>query len=178
MKNYLLFAGSNNPKSINQALVSAISVKLNDPENTLINANDYELPLYCIDIQLKGIPKPAIALRTLLAEHRAVIIAVAENNGSVSAFFKNMLDWLSRADEDYRVFQNKDVILVSASPGSGGAGALSHAEAILIRLGAKVIHKQSLTNFYQQTAFTANGLELRDKSFLDDVQKATERNHK
>jgi NAD(P)H-dependent FMN reductase len=171
MKNYLLFAGSNNPKSINQALVAAIAAKLNDPDNTLINPNDYELPLYCIDIQLKGIPKPAIALRKLLNEHRAVIIAVAENNGSVSAFFKNLLDWLSRAGEDYRVFQNKNVILVSVSPGTGGGGALSHAEAILVRLGAKVIHKQSLTNFYQQAAFTANGLELHDKSFLDSIHK-------
>lgn len=176
MKNYLIFAGSNNPKSINQALAAAIATKLNNPDNTLINATDYELPLYCIDIQLKGIPKPALALRNLLDEHRAVIIAVAENNGSISAFFKNLLDWLSRADEDYRVFRNKEVILVSASPGSGGASALSHAEAILVRLGAKVIHKQSLINFYQQTAFTANGLELHDKSFLDSILKVATSN--
>src|SRR5579859_5706170 len=154
MKDILLFAGSNNPGSINQLLVTSVAGLINANNYKIINLRYFPLPLFSVEEQKLGIPQQAIDLRKIVEGHPAMIISVAEHNGSISAFFKNVLDWLSRVGKDYRVFDNKQVILLSASPGGGGTGAISHAEVVLSRLGATITGKIQVNNFYQRTYFT------------------------
>ena len=46
------------------------------------------------------------------------MIASPEHNGMMPAFFKNIIDWISRMDG--KIFQDKPVFLMSTAPGPGG----------------------------------------------------------
>ena len=54
-----------------------------------------------------------------------VLISFAEHNGSYSAVYKNLFDWTSRID--MKVYQNKPTVLLSTSPGPGGANSVLSA---------------------------------------------------
>jgi chromate reductase, NAD(P)H dehydrogenase (quinone) len=169
MKDILLFAGSNNPRSINQLLVTSVAGLINTGNHKIINLRDFPLPLYSVELQQQGIPQQAIDLKKIVDDYPFLVITVAEHNGSISAFFKNVLDWLSRVGQDYRVFKNKQVVLLSASPGDGGASAISHAEFILKRLGATITGKIQVNNFYQRTYITENGLQFKDANLFNEI---------
>ena len=116
----LAFAASNSKNSINKQLVSYAASLLSDAEVELLDINDYEMPLYSIDRENDaGIPEQAHAFRKKIEEADALLISYAEHNGSYSAAYKNLYDWTSRID--MKVYQNKPVVMLAASPGSGGA---------------------------------------------------------
>ena len=147
MKNTIAFAGSNSSKSINHQVVSYVAT-LN--ENTeVIKLTDYETPIYSSDIEEEsGIPEGIVSLNNKLATADRLIISVAEHNGNLTAFFKNIIDWLSRNDRDF--LKDKEVILLSSSPGPGGASsALAATEKLLPYFGASIKTSISIGNFYQ-----------------------------
>ncbi len=57
---------------------------------TIIDLKDFDMPMYGIDAESKGIPEKALALRQIMNEHDALVIASPEHNGSMSAFLKKM----------------------------------------------------------------------------------------
>jgi NAD(P)H-dependent FMN reductase len=157
----LLFAGSNSPHSINQTLVEWIARLLEDRSPTVIRLTDYALPIYSPTEEKKGFPSGLQLLFDQLSRADTIVIAVAEHNGSLPAFFKNTLDWLSRLQKEYRVFQGKKLHLLSASPGQGGAGAIRHSSEILQRLGAPIVQSLTVPQFYQRIS------KRDDQSFPD-----------
>ena len=172
MKNVLFFAGSNNPQSINQKLITAITVLLVETKNTVIDLKAYDMPMYSIGIQnASGAPKLAFQLKQVIDETDYLIISVPEYNGSMPSFFKNILDWLSRSGPDYKVFNNKPVILLSASPGGGGSSVLAHTETVLSRLGAIVKGKIIINNFFKRTISLENKLHIMDETILNEIQE-------
>lgn len=167
MKKVLLFAGSNSSKSINRKVVEHAAALLDNHEARLIDLRDFPLPFYSEDLEEEeGIPENAHKLRELFQEYDALVVSVAEHNGSVSAFLKNALDWVSRSQRDYGVLQSKPVWLLSTSPGrNGGADALAHAEVIFSRLSGKVAGKSAIGSFYHTEAQAIReqiGLALAD----------------
>ncbi|MBT8223269.1 MAG: NAD(P)H-dependent oxidoreductase, partial [Eudoraea sp.] len=65
-----------------------------------------------------------------------------------SAYFKNVLDWLSRIDRKF--LEDTPVLLMSASPGGRGAiGSLGIIKDLLPRFGAEVVATFSLPSFKQ-----------------------------
>ena len=73
--------------------------------------------------------------------------SVNEHNSGPSAYFKNVLDWLSRADRNY--LENTQVFLMSASPGKRGAvSAKEYVLNALPRVGGTVVATFSLPSFY------------------------------
>ncbi len=172
INNTLLFAGSNNPQSINQKLVIAISELLTKTKNTIIDLKAYDMPMYSIAIQnTEGAPKQALQLKQLINETDLIVISVPEYNGSMPAFFKNILDWLSRSGSDYKVFNNKSIILLSASPGGGGASSVAHTETVLTRLGAIVKGKVVVNNFFKRTGMIENRLRITDEAILKEIEQ-------
>jgi len=159
MKKVLAFAGSNSPNSINQQLVTYSSSLLNESPSTLINLRDFPMKVYDLGIEEKhGSPRYANLLRDLFKEHDGFIISVSENNQSVSAVFKNTVDWLSRAGDGYNVFEGKPVLLLGTSPGPNGAQkAIDHASDIIGGIGGKVVGKFSLPRFYDNIIVDRNG---------------------
>lgn len=65
------------------------------------------------------------------------------------AFFKNIMDWISRTEGT--IFQEKPVMLMSTSPGPrGGITNLHNMQKVFPHWGASAVYADfSLPNFYQ-----------------------------
>ncbi|QED37463.1 NAD(P)H-dependent oxidoreductase [Antarcticibacterium arcticum] len=147
MKKILAFAGSNNSISINHRLISHVAGRIQGHEIKVIKLREFDVPMYCIDLELeRGFPTDIKVLKNLIAEHDALIISVNEHNSNVSAFFKNILDWLSRIDRKF--LEGKKILLMSTSNGvRGGASALEYTKGIFPRFGGQVIDSFSFPSF-------------------------------
>ena len=148
MKKIVTIAGSSSKKSINMALATYAANKLKNVEIITVDLNKYEMPLYNIDIETEyGIPQPAIKLDAIFEYSDGIIISLAEHNGSYTAAFKNVLDWVSRINQ--KVWKNKPMLLMSTSPGSrGGITVLQSAKSYFPFMGGNIISDFSLPSFY------------------------------
>jgi len=109
-----------------------------------------------------------------ILRHDAFVISVAEHNSSVTAAFKNTLDWLSRTDKGYsNLLSGKTILLISTSPSPGGARtALANAETILRAFGATLFTGIiSLVNYSENVSFTSSGMQIKEKNFSDNLTK-------
>jgi chromate reductase, NAD(P)H dehydrogenase (quinone) len=145
----LVFAGSARSGSLNKKLarVAAAAVRAAGAEATLIDLADYPMPLYDGDLEAReGVPASARKLKDLFNAHQGLLIVSPENNASVSALLKNMLDWISRQDGSESgliPYQGKVAALAGASPGALGAlRGLTHLRAILQTLNVLVLSEQ------------------------------------
>lgn len=175
----LAFSGSNSPTSINQQLVQYAARHLHHPVQ-LLSLRDYPLPLFSVEhLEKHGVPDPASELLRIIKRHDAFIIAVPEHNHSVPAAFKNAMDWVSRAGDDYFIFDDKPILLIGTSPGGGGArSALQHAGTILETLRGKVAGVFPLASFHHHATLNDEGIVIHDESLrkdLDDFLHAFER---
>jgi len=149
MKRVIVFAGSNSKVSINKQLSVYASSFLKDVGLEILDLNDFEVPLYGIDLEeIEGIPEKAKRLNGLLANTDGIILSLAEHNGSYTAVFKNIFDWMSRIDIE--VFKNKPMLLMATSPGArGGIRVLEAAKSSFPHFGGIIVAEFSLPNFYE-----------------------------
>jgi NAD(P)H-dependent FMN reductase len=145
----LAFAGSIRKESMNrQALEHAVhGAREAGAEVTLINLNDFSLPLYNGDLEEShGLPEAAVRLKALFKSHHGLLVACPEYNGSITPLLKNTLDWVSRphGEESGLIpYQGKWAALVAASAGNlGGLRGLRHVREILTTLQVLVIPQQ------------------------------------
>ena len=145
----LVFAGSARRDSLNKLLAAAAASRARESggDVTLLDLNDYPMPLYHGDLESReGVPDAAKKLRKLFIEHQALLIATPENNASVPAMLKNTLDWISRPHSGQNgmvPYQNKVAALMAASPGAlGGMRVLVHLRQILQALNVLVLSEQ------------------------------------
>lgn len=150
----LTFAASNSENSINKALVQYAGRLIQhdllpDAQITLLDINDYEMPIYSTEREKDGgIPEQAKQFYQQIGEADAVIVSFAEHNGSTTAAWKNIFDWMSRID--MKVWQGKPLIMLAASPGPrGGANVLTGQEVIAPFFGADLRGKHGVGNWYQ-----------------------------
>ncbi len=134
MKNIVAFAGSNSKNSINKDLATYASSMVNDVRVSVLDLNDYELPLYSIDLENEhGIPDNALKFLELIRSSDGILLSLAEHNGAYSAAFKNIFDWMSRIDNN--LWSNKPMLLMATSPGGrGGLSVLEIAKGKLPRM--------------------------------------------
>lgn len=176
MKKIIAFAGSNSSTSINHKLVSYIVNSIENHEINLIKLVDYPLPIFSEDLEKeKGYPEQLSRLLDEIKAHDGVIISVNEHNGGPSAFFKNVMDWLSRIE--YKFLEGKKVLLLSASNGKrGGLSSLQYTQGVLPRYNAEIISSMPFpsfsSNFSSETNTVTNNelsaqLQTQVESFLD-----------
>ncbi len=148
MASILAFAGSNSSTSVNFKLVKYTTSHLNDHDLELLNMASITFPMYSEDREKQlGFAEALLQLKEKIEKADALIISVNEHNSGPSAYFKNVLDWLSRANGNY--LENKKVFLISTSPGKRGAiGAHEYIKNALPRVGAVVVSTFSLPSFY------------------------------
>ncbi|WP_417801035.1 NADPH-dependent FMN reductase [Tenacibaculum sp.] len=148
MKKIIAFAGSNSNKSINKQLVTYASSLLEGIEVSVLDLNDYPLPIYGIDKEMEdGIPENAAKFLEKIIVADGIIVSLAEHNGNFTVAFKNIIDWMSRIEQ--KVWHNKPVLLLSTSPGGrGGASSMAIAKNGFPHMGANVITDFSLPKFY------------------------------
>jgi len=147
MKKILAFSGSFSADSINQQLIVYAGALLFDVDVSIIRLSDYEAPIYRKELETEsGIPVNIQRLRLLFDEADGFLISTPEYNGSIPAGLKNTLDWISRMEG--KIFQDKPVLLMSASPGGrGGQSVLNHLIGVLPFWGAQLVGTFSLPKF-------------------------------
>ncbi|MEL6103773.1 MAG: NAD(P)H-dependent oxidoreductase [Pseudomonadota bacterium] len=138
---FLVFSASNHSASINAILARFAADRLTsalqaDADITLVDLNDYEMPIYSIDREKQdGIHPLAQEFFAKIGAADALIISYPEYNGSYTSAWKNIHDWMSRID--MAIYQNKPLLALSATPGPrSGAGVLGAVEASAPFFGA------------------------------------------
>lgn len=147
MKKVLAFSGSFSSDSINNKLVKLAKSYANALDVSVIRLSDFEAPIYSKEREtVDGIPESIKRLRSLFDEADGFILSTPEYNSSIPGGLKNTLDWLSRMEG--KTFQDKPVLLMSATPGGrGGQSVLGHLSATIPFWGAKLIGPFSLPVF-------------------------------
>ena len=144
----LSFGASTSSQSINRQLARYAASKVPAASVTDLDLRDYELPIFSADEEeSNGSPADAQAFLDTIRAHDAVVVSLAEHNGSYSAAFKNLYDWTSRIEQ--KLWSDKPMLLLSTSPGGrGGASVMETAKATFPRMGADLRATFSLPSFY------------------------------
>jgi len=166
----IAFAGSSSKTSINKMLVTYVSSLFSDMENEVLDLNDFEAPLYSADREDEiGIPEVIKSFAGKISEADFILVSLAEHNGTYSAAFKNLYDWVSRIP-DRKVFDDTPLFLMATSPGGrGGTVVLEAAESRFPGDGAKLMATFSLPMFYESFSLGAGiihnekAIELADR---------------
>lgn len=139
MKNIITFAGSNSKNSINKQLAIYASTLVKDVNVTVLDLNDFKLPIYGIDYEIEhGIPDNAHKFLDYIKSSDGLILSLAEHNGTYATVFKNLFDWMSRIDG--KLWSNKPMLLMATSPGArGGATALEIAKGRFGYMGGNIV---------------------------------------
>ena len=123
MNKILAFAGSSSIHSINKKLVVYATSFLKDTRVTIIDLNDYEMPIFSVDKEMEnGIHPLATAFRQLIEDYDGIVLSLAEHNGAYSTAFKNIFDWVSRIKGS--TWGDKPMLLLGTSPGGRGASSV------------------------------------------------------
>lgn len=146
MKKILIFSGSNSSDSINQKLVEYAGSLIKGHTIKVIKLTDFDIPMYSEDMERGGFPSGVKELHSEISDQDGLIISVPEHNGNLPAFFKNILDWLSRFDRPF--LSGIKVFLMSTSPGGrGGRSSLESAKTILSYFKSEITGSFSLSFF-------------------------------
>ncbi|MEM8633546.1 MAG: NAD(P)H-dependent oxidoreductase [Pseudomonadota bacterium] len=169
----LAFVASNSRNSINRMLldhaVRLLQSEIMETDVETLSVRDFDVPIYSIDIENEsGIPQPARDLFEKIGAADQLLFAYAEHNGSYTAGYKSLFDWMSRID--MKVFQGKPMLAIATSPGGGGAGSvLAQVEASATYFAADMKAVLSIPKFYD--VFDSDAGEIKDealrKSLLD-----------
>lgn len=167
----LAFGASTSSKSINRQLANFAASKIPDAEVTALDLRSLDLPIYSSDEEeANGPPPDAQKFVDAIREHDAIVVSLAEHNGSYAAAFKNLYDWASRIEQ--KVWADKPMLLLSTSPGGrGGASVMETAKEKFARMGADIRGSLSLPSFYDNFD-SESGVTLDD--FLNKLTEAIE----
>ncbi|NWK57070.1 NAD(P)H-dependent oxidoreductase [Verrucomicrobiaceae bacterium N1E253] len=158
--NILSIGASSSSKSINQQFADYAASTIEHAKRSSYPLRGIQMPIYSEDEESQhGIPQEAQQFLDTIHAHDAVILSLAEHNGSYTAAFKNLLDWTSRINQT--LWSEKPMLLLSTSPGArGGSSVLAAATASFPHLGANIVATMSLPSFYEN--FGEDGITNND----------------
>lgn len=143
------FGASISSTSINKQFAHFVATKFENQHLNLLDLRQFPLPVFSIDIEKT--PEYVAVVQSFIDQINNadfIIISMTEHNRSMSAAFKNLIDWTSRIKMDF--LKDKKVLLLSTSPGGyGGQNSLEQAIKILPMFGAEIIKTFALPRFYQ-----------------------------
>lgn len=174
MKNIITIGASSSKKSINKVLAEYAGNLLNNVELTKVDLNDYQFPMFSIDIEEEqGFSEGLNELNKVIESADGFIISFAEHNGAYSTAFKNAFDWLSRING--KVWRDKPMLLLATSPGPrGGQTVLEIAKGRFPYMGGKIIGDMSFPSFFdnfQEGEIVDSDLKLNLSKLIQDFQK-------
>lgn len=168
----LVFVGSNSSKSINEQLTKSVLKELN-VTHTFLDLKTLDIPLFSEDLEreIKS-PKGIVSLKDQIEAFEHIFITTNEHNGNLSAFFKNIVDWLSRADKSF--LQGKKVFVLSTSNGKrGGLGANESLQKMIERFGCEVYESYAFSSFSEN--FNKEAQQITNKDFLQEIEQKLNR---
>ena len=115
----LAFAGSNSSASINFKLVKHTVSLVQGHDIQILNMAEHVFPMFSEDLEkTEGYSCLLKELKGEINAANSLILSVNEHNGNPSAYFKNVLDWLSRLERKF--LEGTKVLLMSTSGGKRG----------------------------------------------------------
>ncbi len=164
-------SGSLRRGSFNTALLRTAAT-LMPADATLEIHTLHDIPLYDADLEASaGLPERVAALKEAIVAADGLLLATPEYNNGIPGVFKNGIDWLSRPASDIkRVFGDKPVGLIGASPGGFGT-ILSQAAwlPVLRTLGTRHWSGSRMLVSRAGQVFDANGA-LQDATIREQLQ--------
>ncbi|MEO7328694.1 MAG: NADPH-dependent FMN reductase [Minicystis sp.] len=158
-------AGSLRKASFNAALLRAAAGLA--PAGTEVEiASIAGIPLYNGDLESEqGIPEVVTVLKDQIAGADGLLLVTPEYNNSLPGVFKNALDWLTRPAKDIpRVFGDKPVAIMGATPGMGGTRLAQSAWLPVLRtLGTRAWFGKQLYVAGAGQVFDAEGKLVDEK---------------
>jgi len=148
LKRIVAIGASSSSNSINKKFACYAANLVSQKKEVIeLDLRQYEMPIYSEDLQnLSGIPKKAFDFKSEISNSDALVISLAEHNGSYTAAFKNIYDWISVIEAD--VWCSKPILLLSTSTGvRGGKTVLDTAHSRFSRNYKFKIPFFSLPNF-------------------------------
>jgi chromate reductase len=136
----------------------------------------HEVPVFNADVYGQGLPPVVSALRERVRRADGVLIVTPEYNFSVPGGLKNLLDWLSRGDD--QPFALKPVAIFSASAGPvGGARVQYDLRKVMLFMNAQVLAKPEVFIGLAGTKFDAEGrcTDETTRKFVTDQMAAFQR---
>ena len=176
MASILAFAGSNSSTSINFKLVKHTTSLIKTHNVRTLNMVNYPFPMYSEDYEkTHGYSNSLVELKNDIQQANALVLSVNEHNSNPSAYFKNLIDWLSRLERKF--LEDTKIFLMSTSGGKrGGMGSLEVTKNILPRFGAEIITTFSLPlfreNFDVQKGITDEALANEHQNSLHEFLSA------
>jgi chromate reductase len=145
-----LRAGSYNRMALDLAARSV-------PGGATMEIVDYrEVPLFDADVLARGLPPAVAALRERIRRADGVVFASPEYNYSIPGVLKNMLDWVSRGDD--QPFAGKPIAILSATGGPlGGARMQYDLRKVMLFMNAMALIKPEVFIGTAQAKFDAAG---------------------
>lgn len=168
----LALAGSSSSQSINKKLATYAAGLFNASETTIIDLNDYELPLFSVDKEKElGKPDAARAFLDIIEWADVIVLSVAEHNAGLTVAFKNIYDWASRQKKE--VWSHVPMLLLSTSPGRrGGTNAMEAAKISLPNYGGNIKATFSLPSFNENFDVEAGQISNKElDAALRDIIK-------
>lgn len=152
-KNIIVFGASNSRQSINKRFAAFASEQLTEVTINLLDLNDFELPVYSIELEKQhGVPNNAIRFSQLIQASDGIIISLAEHNGLYTSAFKNLWDWMSRIGTP-NIWHNKPMFLLGTSPSRReNSNGMKVSLDLFPLFGANIIssfHLPSFNHFFQ-----------------------------
>ncbi len=169
MKRILSFGASNSIESINKKLAFYSCSQLTDCEIDFVDLNDFEMPIFSIDREKEnGVHELAIKFKEHIKVADGILISFAEHNGSFSAAFKNILDWVSRVEKS--MWNGKPMLVMATSPGGrGGRNVLDFVKSRFQYMDGPVVAEFSLPFFNKNFSLEDGILDADLNKNLKDV---------
>lgn len=127
------------------------------PDGARLDVMDWRsVPPFDADMLADGFPAEVMAVRERVRRADGVLIATPEYNFSIPGMLKNLLDWLSRGED--QPLSRKPITILSASTGPlGGARVQYDLRRVLLFVNGMVMTKPEVFIGQAQTKFTADG---------------------
>jgi NAD(P)H-dependent FMN reductase len=159
-------AGSWRTRSYNSALLRA-AAEVTPKEMQVEIASIADFPIYDGDLESEhGIPAPVTRVKEAIAAADGLLLATPEYNNSIPGVLKNAIDWLTRPPKDIpRVFGDKPVAIMGATPGAGGTRFAQAAWLPVMRtLKTRIFTASSMYLAHAGQAFDDQGMLIDEKT--------------
>jgi chromate reductase, NAD(P)H dehydrogenase (quinone) len=133
------------------------------PTMKLEIADWHAVPVFDADVLSAGVPAEVARLRERIRRADALLIVTPEYNYSVPGGLKNLIDWISRGDD--QPFNGKPVAITSASMGPLGGGRVQYdLRKVMLFVNAMVMIKPEVFIGAAHTKFDTGSGECTDEA--------------
>ncbi len=176
MSKILAFAGSLREHSYSKRVlnIAVEGAREAGADVTVVDLRDYPMPVFNSDECEEKFDENALRFQDVCNEHDGFLIASPEYNGSLPGGLKNAIDWASRANDKYgmyQVFKGKTAAMITASPGAfGGLRCLNHLRGVLTIMGIWVLPAEIAVSFVA-AKFDGDSSEMTDEKMKTVLKK-------